>query len=91
MQDVLSVPNEVAAELASRVAGKRLATVAGRRVPVVGGLVGAVPASAAPDDSPSLEPVQGSPFESGRYIVVLQKPQYTRAFGSMYWISFDMV
>lgn len=33
--------NEVAAELITRVAGKRIATTVGRRVPVVGGLVGA--------------------------------------------------
>jgi hypothetical protein len=33
--------NEVAAELITRAAGKRLATTVGRRVPVVGGLVGA--------------------------------------------------
>ena len=33
--------NEVAAELVTRVAGKRIATTVGRRVPVVGGLVGA--------------------------------------------------
>lgn len=37
----LVVANEVAAELLTRVAGKRLATTVGRRVPVVGGLVGA--------------------------------------------------
>ena len=36
-----TISNEVAADLISRVAGKRLATVVGRRVPVVGGLVGA--------------------------------------------------
>jgi hypothetical protein len=35
------VATEVAAELVTRVAGKRLATTVGRRVPVVGGLVGA--------------------------------------------------
>ena len=35
------ISNEVAADLISRVAGKRLATTVGRRVPVVGGLVGA--------------------------------------------------
>ena len=33
--------NEVASELITRVAGKRLATTVGRRVPVVGGVVGA--------------------------------------------------
>ncbi len=33
--------NEVAAELVTKVAGKRIATTVGRRVPVVGGLVGA--------------------------------------------------
>lgn len=33
--------NEVAAELISKIAGKRIATTVGRRVPVVGGLVGA--------------------------------------------------
>ncbi|MEO7350577.1 MAG: EcsC family protein [Marmoricola sp.] len=33
--------NEVASELITKVAGKRLATTVGRRVPVVGGLVGA--------------------------------------------------
>lgn len=33
--------SEVAAELITRVAGKRLATTVGRRVPVVGGMVGA--------------------------------------------------
>ncbi|MCZ4500457.1 MAG: hypothetical protein JWQ74_3012 [Marmoricola sp.] len=33
--------NDVAAELISRAAGKRLATTVGRRVPVVGGVVGA--------------------------------------------------
>lgn len=33
--------NEVAAELFTRVAGKRIATTVGRRVPVVGGIVGA--------------------------------------------------
>jgi hypothetical protein len=33
--------NEVASELLTRIAGKRLATTVGRRVPVVGGLVGA--------------------------------------------------
>lgn len=33
--------NEVASELVTKVAGKRLATTVGRRVPVVGGLVGA--------------------------------------------------
>lgn len=38
--DVL-VANEVASELMTRVAGKRLASTVGRRVPVVGGLVGA--------------------------------------------------
>jgi uncharacterized protein (DUF697 family) len=32
---------EVAAELVTRVAGKRLATTVGRRVPVVGGMIGA--------------------------------------------------
>ncbi|MCW2808655.1 MAG: hypothetical protein JWQ93_2610 [Marmoricola sp.] len=32
--------NEVAAELVTKVAGKRIATTVGRRVPVVGGLVG---------------------------------------------------
>lgn len=35
------VSSEVASELITRVAGKRLATTVGRRVPVVGGLVGA--------------------------------------------------
>ena len=35
------VSGEVAAELLTRVAGKKLATTVGRRVPVVGGLVGA--------------------------------------------------
>lgn len=35
------VANEVAAELLTKVAGKRLATTVGRRVPVVGGMVGA--------------------------------------------------
>ncbi len=38
--DVL-VANEVASELMTRIAGKRLASTVGRRVPVVGGLVGA--------------------------------------------------
>ena len=38
--DVLAA-NEVAAELLTKVAGKRLASTVGRRVPVVGGLVGA--------------------------------------------------
>lgn len=38
--DVL-VANEVASELITKVAGKRVATTIGRRVPVVGGLVGA--------------------------------------------------
>lgn len=33
--------NEVASELISRAAGKRLATTVGRRVPIVGGVVGA--------------------------------------------------
>ena len=33
--------NEVASELLTRIAGKRLATTVGRKVPVVGGLVGA--------------------------------------------------
>ena len=33
--------NEVASELLSRAAGKRLATTVGRRVPIVGGVVGA--------------------------------------------------
>ena len=33
--------NEVAAELVTKVAGKRIATTVGRRVPIVGGLVGA--------------------------------------------------
>lgn len=33
--------NEVAAELLTKIAGKRMATTVGRRVPVVGGLVGA--------------------------------------------------
>jgi hypothetical protein len=33
--------NEVAAELVTKVAGKRIATTVGRRVPVIGGLVGA--------------------------------------------------
>lgn len=37
----LVVSNEVASELMTRVAGKRLAGTVGRRVPVVGGLVGA--------------------------------------------------
>lgn len=37
----LLVGNEVASELMTRVAGKRLAGTVGRRVPVVGGLVGA--------------------------------------------------
>lgn len=36
-----TLANEVAAELISRAAGKRLATTVGRRVPVVGGVVGA--------------------------------------------------
>jgi hypothetical protein len=35
------IANEVAAELITKVAGKRIATTVGRRVPVVGGLVGA--------------------------------------------------
>lgn len=35
------ISGEVAADLITRVAGKRLATTLGRRVPVVGGLVGA--------------------------------------------------
>ena len=34
------ISSEVASELITRVAGKRLATVIGRRIPVVGGLVG---------------------------------------------------
>jgi len=34
------ISSEVASEIVTRVAGKRLATVVGRRVPVVGGLVG---------------------------------------------------
>ncbi len=38
--DVL-MANEVAAEMITRIAGKRIATTVGRRVPVVGGLVGA--------------------------------------------------
>jgi EcsC protein family len=38
LNDVISV--EVATDLISRVAGKRLATTVGRRVPVIGGLVG---------------------------------------------------
>ena len=33
--------NEVAAELVTKVAGKRIATTVGRRVPVIGGIVGA--------------------------------------------------
>lgn len=37
----LLVANEVAAELLSKVAGKRLATTVARRVPVMGGVVGA--------------------------------------------------
>jgi len=37
----LVLANEVAAELITRAAGKRLATTVGRRVPVVGGVVGA--------------------------------------------------
>jgi hypothetical protein len=36
-----TISMEVATDLISRVAGKRLATTVGRRVPVVGGLVGA--------------------------------------------------
>lgn len=39
LDEVISA--EVASDLISRVAGKRLATTVGRRVPVVGGLVGA--------------------------------------------------
>ena len=39
LDDVLA--NEVAAELITRAAGKRLATTIGRRVPIVGGVVGA--------------------------------------------------
>jgi uncharacterized protein (DUF697 family) len=35
------IANEVASELITRAAGKRLATAVGRRVPVVGGVVGA--------------------------------------------------
>lgn len=35
------IANEVASELITRAAGKRLATTVGRRVPVVGGVVGA--------------------------------------------------
>ncbi|MGN6251433.1 MAG: EcsC family protein [Marmoricola sp.] len=35
------VANEVAAEMLTRVAGRRLATTVGRRIPVVGGVVGA--------------------------------------------------
>jgi uncharacterized protein (DUF697 family) len=35
------VAAEVASEMLTRVAGKRMATFVGRRVPVVGGLVGA--------------------------------------------------
>lgn len=35
------VANEVAAELITRVAGKKLITTAGRRIPVMGGIVGA--------------------------------------------------
>jgi hypothetical protein len=34
------ISSEVASELITRVAGKRLATVVGRRIPVVGGIVG---------------------------------------------------
>jgi hypothetical protein len=37
----LVMANEVASELLTRIAGKRLATTVGRKVPVVGGLVGA--------------------------------------------------
>ncbi|MFL6025254.1 MAG: EcsC family protein [Marmoricola sp.] len=37
----LVIANEVASELITRAAGKRLATTVGRRVPVVGGVVGA--------------------------------------------------
>jgi hypothetical protein len=37
----LVIPNEVAAEMITRIAGKRIATTVGRRVPVIGGLVGA--------------------------------------------------
>jgi hypothetical protein len=33
--------NEVASELITKIAGKRIATTVGRRVPVVGGVVGA--------------------------------------------------
>ncbi|HET7350361.1 MAG TPA: EcsC family protein [Marmoricola sp.] len=39
LDDIMA--NEVASELLTRIAGKRLATTVGRRVPVVGGLVGA--------------------------------------------------
>jgi hypothetical protein len=39
LSDVMA--NEVASELVTKVAGKRIATTVGRRVPVVGGLVGA--------------------------------------------------
>jgi hypothetical protein len=39
LDDVMA--NEVASELITKVAGKRIATTVGRRVPVVGGLVGA--------------------------------------------------
>lgn len=39
LDDLLA--NEVASELVTRAAGKRLATTVGRRVPVVGGVVGA--------------------------------------------------
>ncbi|MEO6267309.1 MAG: EcsC family protein [Nocardioidaceae bacterium] len=35
------IANEVASELLTKVAGKRIATTVGRRVPVIGGLVGA--------------------------------------------------
>ncbi len=37
----LVIPNEVAGEMITRIAGKRIATTVGRRVPIVGGLVGA--------------------------------------------------
>ncbi len=39
LSDVMA--NDVASELVTRVAGKRIATTVGRRVPVVGGVVGA--------------------------------------------------
>ena len=57
---------EVASELITRVAGKRLASTVGRRVPVVGGVVGPAPTASRPGGSAATPTASSCPARGGR-------------------------